>query len=47
MTKTIIFEQKYGVDIADFKTTEEVDAFIEKKEGRKLRVVKIDDHCVL
>lgn len=47
MTKTIIFEKKCGVDIADFKTTEEIDAIIEKAEGRKLRVVKLDDHGVL
>jgi hypothetical protein len=47
MTKTLIFEKKYGVDIADFETTEEVDIFIEKKEGRRLRAVKLDDHGVL
>jgi hypothetical protein len=47
MTRTIIFEKKYGVNIADFETTEEVDGLIEKKEGRKLRVVQLDDHGVL
>ena len=47
MPKTIVFERKYNVSIADFKTTEEIDAIIEKAEGRKLRVVKLDDHGVL
>jgi hypothetical protein len=47
ITKTLTFEKKYRVDIADFKTTEEVDGLIEKREGRKLRVVKLNDHGVL
>jgi len=41
MTKTLIFEEKYGVNIEDFSTTTEVDEFIEKKLGRKLRVKKM------
>jgi len=47
MTKTVIFEKKYGVNIDDFGTTEEIDVFIEKKEGKRLRVVDLDDHGVL
>lgn len=47
MSKTIIFEKKYGVNIVDFKTTEDVDTLIEKREGRRLRVVELDDHGVL
>ena len=47
MPKTIIFEKKYNVNIADFETTEDVDHFIEKKEGRKLHIVNLDDHGVL
>ena len=38
MTKTLIFEEKYGVDIKDFDTTGDVDKFMEKKLGRKLKV---------
>lgn len=34
-TKTAIFEDKYGVDISDFSTTEEVDDFIAEKLGKK------------
>lgn len=37
--KTIIFEEKYGVDIEDFNTTEEINRFIEQREGKKLEVV--------
>ena len=46
MTKTVIFEEKYGVSINDFSTTEEVDKLIENKIGRKLKVVKIYNHGI-
>ena len=39
MTKTVIFEEKYGVNINDFSTTEEIDEVIEKQKGRKLEIV--------
>ena len=42
MTKTVIFEDKYGVNINDFSTTEEVDVVIEKEIGRKMGMVRID-----
>lgn len=33
--RTIIFEDKYGVNIDDFSTTEEIDDFVAKKLGKK------------
>jgi hypothetical protein len=39
--KTIFFEKKYGVHIDDFKTTEEIDDFLEKKLKRKLKIKDI------
>ena len=41
MRKTIFFEEEYGVSMDDIKSTEEVDAIIEKKIGRKLKVVDV------
>ena len=38
--KTIIFEEKYDVDINDFSTTKEVDEYLEYKFGRKLKIIK-------
>lgn len=39
--KTVIFEKKYGVDIDEFKTTNDVDTFLEKKLGRPLKVIDV------
>lgn len=47
MGKTVIFEEKYGVNIDDFSTTEDIDKVIEKQKGRKLEIVKIDDHGIV
>ena len=47
MGKTVIFERKYDVNVNDFSTTKEVDEFIEKKIGRKLQIVKIEDHGIV
>ena len=44
--KTIIFEDKYSKNINDFSTTNEIDKVIEKKIGRKLKVVTIDNHGI-
>lgn len=33
--RTIIFEDKYGVNIDDFSTTEEIDDFVAEKLGKK------------
>jgi|WetSurMetagenome_2_1015567.scaffolds.fasta_scaffold1343930_2 hypothetical protein len=40
--KTIFFEKHYKIDINDLKSTVEIDEVVEKKIGRKLRVVKTD-----
>ncbi len=47
MSKTVIFEERYGVNVNDFSTTEEIDEVIEKQKGRKLEIVKIDDHGIV
>ena len=39
--KTGIFEEKYGVDIRDFSSTEEIDKVVEDKIGRKLKIVDL------
>ena len=39
--KTVIFEDQYGVSIEEFDTTQQVDSFLEKRLGRRLRVVNI------
>jgi hypothetical protein len=36
MRKTIFFEEEYGVSMDDIKSTEEVDAIIEKKNWKKI-----------
>lgn len=47
MNKTVLFEEKYGVDIEDFSTTEDVEKFIEDKIGRELQVIELDDHGIV
>jgi len=44
--KTVIFESRFGVDINQFSSTQEIDEFLEKKLGRKLRVVRLDQGVV-
>ena len=44
--KTIFFEKEYGVDIDNFKSTVDVDSFIESKIGRKLKVIKCDTNDI-
>lgn len=39
MARTVIFEEKYDVDIREFSTTNDVDAFLEQKLGRELKVI--------
>jgi hypothetical protein len=41
--KTIFFEDRYGVNIDDLHSTNEVDAIIELKIGRKLKIINIED----
>lgn len=47
MSKTVIFEEKYGDRIEGFSTTENIDSFIENKIDRKLRVIKLEDYDVV
>ena len=44
--KTVIFEKKHNVNINDFSTTNEIDEVVEKRIGRKLKVVTIDNRGV-
>jgi hypothetical protein len=44
--KTIYFEEKFNVDIDDFKCTKDVDDFIESKIGRKLKVSKCNCNLI-
>lgn len=47
MRRTVYFEEKYGVNIDEFKSIEEVDACIEKKCGAKLNVVSVSSGIVV
>ncbi len=44
--KTIFFEEKYGVDIARFRSITDVDSFVEERLGRKLEVKQINSNIV-
>ena len=44
--KTVIFEDKYGVDISSIYMTEEVDKVIENKTGRKLGVIDLHGNLI-
>ncbi len=39
--KTVFFEKIYGVNITNFKTTEDVNKFIESR-GKKPRIVELE-----
>lgn len=45
--KTVIFEEKYGVDIGKFSTTSDVEKFIEDKIGRELKVIEPCGHGIV
>jgi len=44
--KTVIFEKKYGVDLRDFRTTEQIDEYMKDKLGRDLEVKRIESGVV-
>jgi len=44
--KTIFFEEMYGTDITQFRSTGEVDSFIEGKLGRKLETKRSSSNLV-
>ncbi|MCX6672702.1 MAG: hypothetical protein NTY37_02865 [Methanothrix sp.] len=46
VAKTIFFEKKWGEKISNFASTRDVDDFVEKKSGKKLKVKKIDSNLV-
>lgn len=45
-SSTVLFEKKYKVNIKNFKSTEEIDEFVESKLGRKLKSIKLDTNIV-
>lgn len=46
-TKTVIFEEKYGVNIEKFSTTEDVEKFMENEIGRELKIVELRNHGIV
>ncbi len=38
MTSTLYFEKKYGVNLKDIRTTDDIDHIIEKQSGQKIQV---------
>ena len=44
--KTVYFEEKYGVNITQFKSTEDVDKFLEQRIGRSLEAKDIDNGLI-
>lgn len=44
--KTLFFEKKYNTNIKKFQTTEDVDNFLERKLGRKLKVIRINTNIL-
>ncbi len=46
-SKTVIFEEKYGVDIEKFSTTSDVEKFIEDEIGRELQVIEHGGHGIV
>jgi hypothetical protein len=44
--KTLVFEEKYKINIEDFPSTKEIDKFIEKKAGKKLKVIRINTNIL-
>jgi hypothetical protein len=41
--RSLIFEQKYKTPLKDFSTVEEINKYVEKKEGRKLDYKRSDN----
>ena len=46
LQRTVLFEKHYQVDVGEFKTTDDVDRFLEERSGRKLGVVRISGNIV-
>ncbi|MHC1590768.1 MAG: hypothetical protein ACXQS8_01660 [Candidatus Helarchaeales archaeon] len=45
-TKTIFFEKVFGVNIDSFKTTEEINKFIENRRNKKMKIIEIESPIV-
>jgi hypothetical protein len=46
MQKTVLFERHYNVDVGQFKSTGDVDRFLEERSGRKLGVVRTTGNVI-
>lgn len=42
--KTVFFEERFGVDIREFRSMKDVDEFVERKLGRPLQIVDISKY---
>jgi hypothetical protein len=45
-TKTLFFENYFNVNIDDFNTTTEINEFIERQTGKKLKVSKFNSNLL-
>jgi hypothetical protein len=46
MQRTVLFERHYNVDVSQFKSTDDVDRFLEERSGRKLGVVRTTGNVI-
>ena len=46
MAKTIFFEERCGENISKFYSTKEIDRFVGKRMGTKLKIKKMDTNLV-
>lgn len=46
MGRTIFFEEEFNREIRDFRSTDEIDQFLESESGLKLQVVKTPGNLV-
>ncbi len=44
--KTVLFEDRYNVDINEFSSTDEIDNHIEKEKGRKIKVRRFGGNII-
>ena len=46
MQRTVLFEKHYEVDVGQFKSTDEIDHFLEERSGRKLGVIRTSSNII-
>ncbi|MFA6332468.1 MAG: hypothetical protein WCX22_05915 [Methanoregula sp.] len=46
MQRTVLFERHYNVDVSQFKSTDDVDRFLEERSGKKLGVVRTSGNVI-